>query len=110
MFIFGIEEVARYVAVRQDLMSAVHVTGRYAIVHGSSSSSPATAAMLQQMVGNKLVMINAASVTSNANFSPNNSSGSTVTITASYTWTPLVAILNLPSANISVTSTATILH
>jgi Flp pilus assembly protein TadG len=108
--LLGVVEVARYVADKQDLMSAVHATGRYAIVHGSSSSSPASAATLKQMIGTNLVIINAASITANASFSPNNSPGSTVTITASYTWTPLVSLLHLPSATISATSSATILN
>jgi Flp pilus assembly protein TadG len=106
--ILGIEEVARFIAIKQDLMSAVQLTSRYAIVHGSSSSSPATATTLQQMVGHNLVMINAAAITPSVTFS--GSPGSTVSIGASYTWTPLAASLHLPSATISVTSTATILH
>ena len=108
--LLGVMEVARYVADRQDLMSAVHTTGRYAIVHGSASSSPATTTSLKQMVGNSLFLINSSSVTATASFSPNNSPGSKVTITASYTWTPLVPLLHLPSTTISATSVATILN
>jgi hypothetical protein len=33
-----------------------------------------------------------------------------VTISASYTWTPLVPLLHLPTAKISATSAATILN
>ena len=110
MFVLGILEVARYVGAQQDLLSAVHATGRYAIVHGSKSSSPATTSSLQTLVGTNLVILSSGSVTANASFSPNNSPGSTVTITASYTWTPLVPLLNLPSATISATSAATILN
>ncbi len=106
--LLGVVQIALYVADQQDLISAVHATGRYAIVHGSSSSSPATIAALKQMVGSKLIVINSASVTANASFSPNNSPGSTVTITASYTWKPIVPLLHLPSATISATSAATI--
>jgi Flp pilus assembly protein TadG len=108
--LLGIVEVGRYIADRQDLMSAVHTAGRYAIVHGSSSSSPATAASLQTMVGSHLALINSSSVTSTASFSPNNNPGSKVTITASYTWKPLVSLLHLPNATISATSSATILN
>lgn len=106
--LLGVVEVGLYVADKQDLVSAVHSTGRYAIVHGSSSSSPASAATLEQMVGAKLVIINSASITANASFSPNNNPGSIVTITASYTWKPIVPLLHLPSATISATSAATI--
>lgn len=110
MMLLGVIEVARYVADQQDLMSAVHTTGRYAIVHGSASSSPATVASLKTMVGNSLFLVSSSSVTTNASFSPNNNPGSTVTITASYTWTPLVPLLHLPSATISASSVATILN
>ncbi len=108
--LFGVLEVGLYVADQQDLISAVHSAGRYAIVHGSSSSSPASAATLEQMVGAKLMLINSSSITANASFSPNNSPGSKVTITASYTWKPIVPLLHLPSATISATSAATILN
>jgi Flp pilus assembly protein TadG len=108
--LLGVIEVARYVADKQDLMSAVHSAGRYAIVHGSSSSSPASVATLEQMIGANLFIINAASITANASFSPNNSPGSKVTITANYTWVPLVSLLHLPTTTISATSAATILN
>lgn len=108
--LLGVAEVARYVADRQDLMSAVHATGRYAIVHGSSSSAPTTVAALETMVGSKLVLINASSIHATASFTPNNNPGSQVTITATYTWKPLVPMLHLPNATITATSAATILN
>ena len=108
--LLGVVEVGRYVADKQDLMSAVHTTGRYAIVHGSSSSSPATAATLEQMVGNHLMLVSSSAVTATASFSPNNNPGSNVTISASYTWKPLVPLLHLPNATITATSSATILN
>ncbi len=110
VMLLGLMEIGLYVADQQDLMSAVHSTGRYAIVHGSSSSSPASATSLEQMVGNKLVLVNSSAVTATASFSPNNNPGSTVTITASYTWKPIVPLLHLPNATISATSAATILN
>jgi Flp pilus assembly protein TadG len=69
----GVTEVARYVADQQDLMHAVHTTGRYAIVHGANSSSPATTAALQTMVGSNLVLLTSSAVTTTVSFSPNNS-------------------------------------
>lgn len=91
-------------------MSVVHATGRYAIVHGSSSSAPASASTLQQMVGAKLVLVNASVVTTSATFSPNNGPSSKVTITATFTWKPLIPLLHLPNATITATSAATILN
>lgn len=108
--LLGVAEIARYVADRHDLTSAVYATDRYAIAHGSASGAPASAAMLQAMVGSKLVLINAGAVTTTATFLPNNKPGSTVTITATYIWKPLVPLLHLPSATITATSASTILN
>ncbi len=110
VLLFGIEELARYVAAKQDLMSAVHAAGRYAIVHGAKSSLPASTADLQQYVDSKLALIAASSITVTANFSPNNSPGSTVTIRASYNWMPIVPLLHFPNVQITATSVATILN
>jgi Flp pilus assembly protein TadG len=107
---YGIAEVARYVADQQDLMHAVHTTGRYAIVHGANSTAPATAASLQAMVASDLVMVSSSAVNTTVNFSPNNSPGSTVTITATYTWAPIVPLVGLPKTTITATSAATILN
>jgi Flp pilus assembly protein TadG len=110
MLLLGIVEVARYVADQQDLASAVHAAGRYAIVHGSQSSSPATTSTLQTEVGSNLALLSSSAATTTVTFSPNNSPGSTVKITSTYTWTPLVPLVPLPSATISATSAATILN
>ena len=109
MFVLGIMEVARYVADQQDLYSAVNAAGRYAIVHGSSSSSPATTATLQTQVGNNLSLLDSSSVTTTVT-GAGGAPGTTVKITSTYTWTPLVPLVKLPTANISATSAATILN
>jgi Flp pilus assembly protein TadG len=106
----GVAEVARYVADQQDIMHAVHTTGRYAIVHGANSTSPATAASLQAMVASNLVLVSSSGVNTTVSFAPNNTPGSTVTITASYTWLPIVPLVGLPKATITATSSATILN
>lgn len=108
--LLGVIEVARYIADRQDLMTAVHSVGRYAIVHGANSGSPASTQSLQQMVASRLIILRGAPITATASFTPNNNPGSTVTITATYTWNPLVSLLRLPKATITATSAATILN
>jgi Flp pilus assembly protein TadG len=110
MLLTGIMEVARYIAAQQDLVSAVHAAGRYAIVHGSKSASPASTSTLQTQVGSNLALLASTAVTTTVTFSPNNSPGSTVNITSTYTWTPLVPLVPLPSATITATSAATILN
>jgi Flp pilus assembly protein TadG len=109
MLVFGIVEIGRYLAAQQSLTSAVHVGGRYAVAHDSLSSSPATQSSIQTVIQNAAGGLVANSITATATFSPNNAAGSTVTISATYPWVPLVPLLNLPSATITVTSTMTIL-
>jgi Flp pilus assembly protein TadG len=105
----GIVEIGRYVAAQQSLLSAVHVGGRYAVAHDALSSSPATPSSIQTTIQNAAGGLVASNITATTTFSPNNSAGSTVTISATYPWAPLVPLLNLPSATITVTSTMTIL-
>jgi Flp pilus assembly protein TadG len=109
MLVLGIVEIGRYVAAQQSLLSAVHVGGRYAVAHSSSSSSPATQSSIQTVIQNAAGALVAGSITATTTFSPNNSAGSTVTITGTYPWAPLVPLLNLPSATITATATMTIL-
>jgi Flp pilus assembly protein TadG len=109
MLVLGIAEIGRYLAAQQSLLSAVHVGGRYAVAHDSSSSSPATQSSIQTVIRNAAGALVASSITATATFSPNNNAGSTVTISATYPWAPLVPLLKLPSATIMVTSTMTIL-
>jgi Flp pilus assembly protein TadG len=109
MLTLGIIEIGRYVAAQQSLLSAVHLGGRYAVAHSSSSSSPATQSSIQTVIQNAAGALVASSITATTTFSPNNNAGSTVTISATYPWTSLVPLLNLPSATITVTATMTIL-
>jgi Flp pilus assembly protein TadG len=109
MLTLGIVEIGRYLAAQQSLLSAVHVGGRYAVAHDSSSSSPATQSSIQTVIQNAAAALVASSITATTTFSPNNSADSTVTITATYPWIPLIPLLNLPSATITVTATMTML-
>ncbi len=83
---------------------AAQTGARWASVNGSLSTSPATAATVTSYVQSQLVALDPTLMTVNTTWSPNNSPGSTVTITVSYTVTPLVglAIQN----NFTVSSTA----
>jgi len=106
----GAFEFALFVGYRQDLSSAVSRVGRYASVHGSSSSVPATATSLASLVGTNLKLVPAAAISASAGFSPNNNPGSTVTITASYAWRPFTTIVSMPNITITAKSVQTILN
>jgi Flp pilus assembly protein TadG len=106
----GIVELGRFIAMQQALVEAVFAGGRYAIVHGAESSSPASASTIQTQVQNNGGILTPSVISATVTFSPDNSPGSTVTIAATYPWSPLVPLLKLPSATIRAYSVATILH
>jgi len=110
MVTFGIIELGIYGMDQQALLESVHAGVRYAIVHGSKSSSPATAAFLQTMVANGSSVLTPSLVSVTVTFSPNNSPGSTVKIVATYPWSSVVPLLKLSAATITATSVATILN
>jgi Flp pilus assembly protein TadG len=108
--LLGVFEFATFVGYRQDLSSAVSRAGRYASVHGSSSSSPATTTALASLVGTYLNYMPAAAISPSASFSPNNNPGGTVTITASYSWRPFTSFVAMPNITITAKSVQTILN
>jgi Flp pilus assembly protein TadG len=106
---FGLIDLARIIMAQNALSQGVREAARYAIVHGSSSSSPAAASDIQTAVGtNAQPMLQPAAITSTASFSPNNNPGSTVTVQASTTWTPLVSFVPWPSITLTASSVLTI--
>jgi Flp pilus assembly protein TadG len=110
MVTFGIIELGSYGMVQQALLESVHAGVRYAVVHGSNSSSPATTFSLQTMVQNGSSALTPSSVSVTVTFSPNNNPGSTVKIVATYPWSSIVPLLNLSSAAVTATSVSTILN
>jgi Flp pilus assembly protein TadG len=106
----GAIELGRFVAMQQALTEAVFAGGRFAIVHGADSATPASTSTIASTVQGNGGILTAASITANVSFSPDNNPGSTVTIAASYPWTPLVPLLKLPAATIKAKSAVTILH
>ena len=77
---------------------------RYAMVHGSSSSSPATSASVQSYVQGLSYPLDTGSLTVTTTWNPNKSPGSTVTVVVSYVFRPLGPFLG--SSNITMSSTA----
>jgi Flp pilus assembly protein TadG len=83
---------------------------RWASVNGSLSPSPATATSVTSFVQSQLVALNPSLMTVNTSWSPNNSPGSTVTVTVSYTVVPLVGLAIQSSFNVSSTGQMVIDH
>jgi Flp pilus assembly protein TadG len=110
MFIFGVMEFGRLRMMQQSLAEATFAAGRYAIVHGSTSASPATAATIQTQVQSNAVMLDASGISVTTNFSGNEAPGTLVTITSTYTYTAIVTYLGLPSITLKAVSVSTILQ
>ena len=110
MVTFGIIELGVYSMDQQALLESVHAGVRYAVVHGSKSSSPATTSSLQTMIQNGSSVLTPSSVSVTVTFSPNNNPGSTVKIVATYPWSSVVPLLKLSAATITATSVSTILN
>jgi Flp pilus assembly protein TadG len=81
---------------------------RWASVHGSSSSSPATAASVQSYVESQGAGLATGAVTVATTWSPNNSPGSTVTVQVSYAATSLSSLALPKHLTISSASSTTI--
>jgi Flp pilus assembly protein TadG len=106
----GIMELGRYVAMQQALYHAVYAGGRYAIVHGSKSSAPATSSIIQTVIKSNAGFLTPTSLSSTVTYSPSNAPGGTVTITANYPWTPLVSLVPLHAVTLTAESITTVLN
>lgn len=80
-FVFGIMDLGRALYTYHFVNHAAREATRYAIVHGSVSGDPATAADIAQYVRNIIPEgIDPKAVTVSTTWSPNNAPGSTVRI------------------------------
>ena len=78
---------------------------RYAIVNGSTSQSPATAASIRTYVNGLVVgVLNTNKLTVNTTWNPNNKPGSVVSVQVNYVYQPIASFVS--SANITMTRTA----
>ena len=77
-----------------DLVSyAAKIGSRWAIVHGASSSSPATASDVQNYIASQIAGLDPSKLQVTTSWSPNNNPGSTVSVQVSYNFSfadPLV--------------------
>jgi Flp pilus assembly protein TadG len=103
--IFGVINFALALYCYDFVCYSAQQAARYAVVHGSTSSSPATASSITSYVNSLVVgVLNTNNVSVTTTWSPNNNPGSTVTITVSYSYPPLTSLVS--SVTIPVTRTA----
>jgi Flp pilus assembly protein TadG len=114
MLVFGVINVARAVYAYNTVCYAASTAIRYASLNGASSSSPATSATVQSLVYSLGDGLDASStcpankagaICASTTWNPNNSAGSNVTVTVTYEFQPLSALL--PAATLSLSSTET---
>jgi Flp pilus assembly protein TadG len=104
LVIFGAIQFSMVIFGYNSVAFAARAGTRYAIVNGSSSITPCTAAQVQAVVEQNLAGIRSSTVTVATTWNPNNAPGSTVKVVVSADFAPVVKLV-MPSA-ITVTSTS----
>ncbi len=89
VLIVGLLDVGRGVWLYNSISAGAREGTRYAIVNGSFSPTPASAKDVGDFVKNKLQLTG---LTVNTVWDPDNSRGSTVTVTVQYDYRPVVAL------------------
>jgi len=103
--IFGIINFALALYCYDFVCYSAQEAARYATVNGATSPTPATAASVTSYVDALVAgVLNTHNVTVTTTWSPNNSPGSTVTVTVSYSYPPLTSLVS--SVTIALTRTA----
>ena len=111
MLLFGIVQYSLILLTYDAMSFGARAGARYAIVNGSTSSSPATAATVRSAVLANMPSVPASSISSiSTTWSPNNQPGGTVTVTVSVTITPIIPFVMRNSLSFSSTSKMTILQ
>ena len=88
--ILGIIDWSRMMMANNFVSNAARDATRYAMVHGSGSSSPAQASDLTTLVKNRAVGLDPTKITVTTTWNPNNSAGSSVTVQVQYSFQALV--------------------
>ena len=99
----GIMDIGQGIWAHNVLAHASHEAARYAIVRGADSLSPATASDIRDFLRSRAFFLDSDSVNVSVTWDPDTSPGSTVQITASYTFQPLVSMF-VPDIPLSSTA------
>ena len=91
--LYGVMEFGRIVASYNILSGAAREGVRYAVVHGSSSGSPATNTDIQNIVRSWAVGLQSSAVTVTTTWTPGNAPGSKVKVLASYNVSPFTGLI-----------------
>ena len=110
MLLFGIMQFGQVLYAYSFVAYAAQTATRYATIHSSTSSQPATSTSVTSYVKAIAYGIDATKLTVTSTWTPNAAPGSSVKVKVAYTYVPFAPFLT--SANISLSSTTqnTILH
>jgi len=115
MLLLGTIEIGRMMSAQHALNLGVDRAVRYAVVHGSNSSSPVTPGsptpVSNTFTATATPLLGSAVSTCHVTVtyaSNSNAPGSQVTVSVTYAWKPIAPITHLPSMTLSASSVGTI--
>jgi Flp pilus assembly protein TadG len=103
-------ELGRILFIQNSLGHAVYEAERYAIVHGSASSSPATADSIEEFILASSGALDADNLTVTVTFTPDNAAGSLVEIDATYDFDFMTALIPINDIDLQANTIATIAY
>lgn len=93
LILFGIMEFGRIIYSYNILACATKEAARYAIVHGSRSGSPATAAAIETQLERWTIGLDRSRINVATTWDPSNTPGSVVRIQATYNVMPMTRMI-----------------
>lgn len=109
LILFGIIESGRFIFHYEMLSNATRDGARYAIVHGATSSNPATADDVKDVVlDSAMAIADNGDLTVTTVWPVSNARGETVTVGVAYAYDPIIPLF--PSINVTAESTLVINH
>lgn len=108
---FGVVEAGQVMSIKHALDRSVTVAARWASVRGSASGQVASSAAVKAVAVSELQTLIGSGLGTpavTAAFSPDNAPGSLVTVDASLSWTPIVAMALIPAMTLHATASMTI--
>jgi Flp pilus assembly protein TadG len=110
--IYGIVEVSHYAYLRTTMANTAHDAVRYAAVHSSQATTPATTSDVKTFVNNELSGLGlnpdgTGGTTVTVTYNPDNSPGSSVNVSISYPFVPFMTGFDkIPGSSATFTNLA----
>ena len=108
--IYGVVEISHYAYLRVTMSNIAHDAVRYASIHSSLSSSPATASTVKSFTNNELSSLGfhqdgTAGTTVTVTYNPDNTPGNPVKVSINYPFVPfMTGFTKIPGTSASFTA------